>query len=582
MNGQILRADGEDLLDALRTSKCVAIIIDPTVPKGVYSVLVNKIPLEQDNSVKSENLPHLDKLIVCARGDSQNDFITSLKNPELQKFRADVSPTDLATVMTTSGSTGYSKLVKLSHANICHFGKQVKGIEPLPSGTHFVNCASLGWAGGYPQWYLSCGVTRYFIDMHDGPPPDIPALLWKIMVQERIVYGFMTPMYVNAILTKCSWQTAEWKPNILCLAGQPVRKEQLSIIGKVCNAVDVNYGMTECNLVTTHRIVDPSNYTDGCAGYPGYGVKVKVVDANRQEVPQGSTGEILVWSPSLCSGYLDNDPVKASAFTQDGWFCTDDAGYVDVDGKLYVQGRQSDSILRGVYILYPGWLEKKMRDVPGVRDIAVVAVPDSVLCNEICACLVVTGVKGIVAGCLDSSKSIVDGKPSLHSHQAKDDINIDVVIENHKSSCSTYDEKSTTINSQTNDCDKPSLINLCWTESKRDQIIQKDINQPLSLPSNERKESSGHVEDSINKQTVLGSSKSCKTNETNSLQNVDVVLFEEELRNFANNLNTLHENDAMRMVPKYYVFFENFPVTITGKVNRKEIRKLAAAALRLD
>lgn len=284
INGQILRSDGEDFLEALKTSRCVAVILDPNVPKSARQVLLREVPVGCEDSVQSERLPDLRKLIICARDDAdgENDFINSLRNSHLPQFRADVHPDDLATVMTTSGSTGYSKLVKHSHADICHFGKQVKAIEPLPSGAHFINSAQLGWAAGYPQWYLSCGVTRYFIDVHNGPPADVPSTLWRIMVEEKIDYGFLTPMFVNAILTKSPWETAEWKPKILCLAGQPIKKVHMNIIGKLCDAVDVNYGMTECNLVTTHRIVDPSTYVDGCAGYPGYGVKIKIVDANRE------------------------------------------------------------------------------------------------------------------------------------------------------------------------------------------------------------------------------------------------------------------------------------------------------------
>ncbi|CAG5127125.1 unnamed protein product [Candidula unifasciata] len=401
LNGQVMRSDGEDFFESLRVSKCQAVIIDPDVAKGANQILFNGKPYNGEHVLK---LPQCDpiEIIVCRRNDdsSEDDFISTMKNPDLEQFRAEVSPEDLATVMTTSGSTGYSKLVKHLQSNICHFCKQVKAIEPFQSGARFINCGLLGWAGGYPQWYLSCGVTRYFIDMHDGPPSDTASLVWRTMTQEKIIYGFLSPLFVNTILTKCLWKESEWRPKVLCLAGQPVKKESMEIIGKICDAVDVNYGMTECNLVASHRIVDPNDYVDGCVGYPGYGVKLKIVDANKQVVPSGTTGEILVWSPALSPGYMNNESATASAFTDDGWFCTDDAGYVGKDGKIYVEGRQSDSIHRGTYILYPGWLEKKMREVSGVKDIAIVAVPDRVLHHEICACVVVSGVKGVVAGFL--------------------------------------------------------------------------------------------------------------------------------------------------------------------------------------
>lgn len=280
LNGQILRSDGVDFFESLRKSNCTYVIIDSGVEKGT-----NKFMFHKSDGKFILRVTEFERItiILSSRNDSKpdKDFITTMKS-DLPGFSTKVSPHDLATIMTTSGSTGYSKLVKHSQANICHFCKQVKSIEPLPSGSKFLNCAQLGWAAGYPQWYLGCGVTRYFIDIHAGPPDDIPSLLWNIIVQEKIDYGFLSPMFVNAILTNCPWQEAKWRPKVLCLAGQPIKKELMGVIGKLCDAVDVNYGMTECNVVTTHRVVEPEHYTDGCAGYPGYGVELKVVDAHKQ------------------------------------------------------------------------------------------------------------------------------------------------------------------------------------------------------------------------------------------------------------------------------------------------------------
>ena len=284
INGQIFRADGEDFLNALLTSQSCMVIVDPTIAKGARQILLQEVPIGCENTVNSKKLPNLKKLINCIRDDDNihHDFLSTLKNSHMSEYVANVVPSDIATIMTTSGSTGYSKLVRLSHQNICHFCKQVKAIEALKSGDHFLNCAPLGWAGGYPQWYLSCGVTRHFLDMHNGPPKDLPATVWRIIVEEKIVYGFVSPMYVDSILSRTHlWENSSWKPRTLCLAGQPIKKHLLDIIGKLCQSVDINYGLTEINLVSTHRVTDASKYNDCCAGYPGYGVQLKIVDQDR-------------------------------------------------------------------------------------------------------------------------------------------------------------------------------------------------------------------------------------------------------------------------------------------------------------
>ncbi|KAH9499622.1 hypothetical protein Btru_074291 [Bulinus truncatus] len=510
INGQVFRSDGEDFIEALKTSQSCAVIVDPGAFNSARSVLLKEIPLGFENNVSSKTLPDLKHLIICARNevDLTQDFITTLKDPLLPEFVAEVIPSDLVTIMTTSGSTGYSKLVKFSHANICAFGRQVKAIEPLKPGDHFMNCSMLGWAGGYPQWYLSCGVTRYFLDMYMGAYPHMPDILWKTIVTEKIVYGFLTPLFVSNMLVKKSvWENSVWKPECLCLAGQPVKKGVLDIIGKLCDAVDINYGITECNLVSTHRITDPSTYKEGCAGYPGFHVNLKIVDKDLQELAQGMMGQILVQSPTLCQGYLNNEEACKKAFLEDGWFCTDDAGYIGKDGKLYVEGRQSDCIMRGTSVLYPGWLEKKLKDVPGVQDIVVVAVPDDVLFNEICACVLVKGMEGFFAGSNPSNHKLSDSENTL----------LDVSLDH-------------------------------------------ELQDGLS-PDNETKEKAD-------------------CNETIPLPHLDVL--ETNLRSFASRMLLSHEMDPLRLVPKYYIFLDKFPLTNNGKICRKDLREIAANRLGLQ
>ncbi|GFO34908.1 acyl-CoA synthetase family member 2, mitochondrial [Plakobranchus ocellatus] len=566
MNGQVFRSDGEDLVESLRAAQCVAIITDPSVPKGARDVLLEVLPLGCEDSVQSEILPHLQRLILCQRNDASpdTDFLTSLQDCSLPQYAENISPADLATVMTTSGSTGYSKLVKLSHSNICHFAIQVKGIEALQSGAHFINCAPMGWAGGYPQWYLSCGVTRYFVDLHDGFVENLPLVIWRTIVQEKIEYGFLSPMYVNTILSnEPLWKDAPWKPRTLCLAGQPVKQSQLAIIGRLCETVDINYGATECNLITTHRIQDPSEFSDSCAGYPGYGVHIKVVDQYRNEVPHGEVGEVLLWSPALCSGYLSNESATRKAFTQEGWFCTDDSGYFGPDGKLYLQGRQSDGIHRGAYILYPSWLETKLRAVPGVKDIMIVPVPDPVLHNEICACVVVDGLKGVVAGQnVDTDSRSCSSSAGDESPGNVDDVdNIQIV---HKSGVlhsfleNQHGQKSTGFDRSEKQSVQPNKT--------FDDIRTQGQSKPLSSSYNVT--SVKPIPDVI-------------FHNSEHDQEPRLEMLEKEMRNYASALQILHKSDAMRMVPKYYVFMDKYPLTDTGKTSRKETKTLAASALHL-
>ena len=336
------------------------------------------------------------------------DFLARLRSFSKSLQRAHALPSDVALIWTTSGSTGYSKLVPQTHANVTHIMKQVLDIAGLRSGEKILNCAPLGWAGGFPLWYLASGATRVFLDASGAPAPgagaaagantqrDVAAALWECVQRERCVYVFASPMYVSAVLERPElWQDREgegggkvWRPRAICLAGQPMKRAVVAAAGKLCHHVDINYGTTECGVIATARVTEPDDYHDGLTGPAALGVEVRVVDEQLREVERGQTGELLARSPALHGRYVDNEAATRRAFTPDGWFRTDDVGYFRPDGQIVHLGRRSDAITRGAYLCYPAWLETLLRRGPGVRDVCVVPVPDPVLHHEICACVV--------------------------------------------------------------------------------------------------------------------------------------------------------------------------------------------------
>ncbi|KAK7477751.1 hypothetical protein BaRGS_00031039, partial [Batillaria attramentaria] len=375
---------------ALNSTKARAIVLDPDAPQGAWSVLKNYVN-NPDAEVDCKRLPHLRKIITCKRSDDSHvDFLTKLRDFRLSLQRARALKTDVAVIWTTSGSTGYSKLVPQTHANLTHIMLQVLHISRLRSGDRFLNCAPLGWAGGFPLWFLASGVTRFFVDTFTGPPSDMATALWQCVQREKCVYVFASPMYVASTLEKKElWEGEEsWRPRGICLAGQPMKRAVLAAAGQLCDFIDINYGTTECGVIATVRVTDPGTYQDGLTGPPAVGVDVRIVNDELRDVPQGQSGEVLARSPALYGRYVDNEEATRRSFTPDGWFRTDDVAYFLEDGQLIHLGRRSDAISRGAYLCYPGWLESLLRCAPGVSDACVVPVPDPVLHHEICACVV--------------------------------------------------------------------------------------------------------------------------------------------------------------------------------------------------
>ena len=101
------------------------------------------------------------------------------------------------------------------------------------------------------------------------------------------------------------------------------------------------------------------------------GVELSIRDALGQPVSDGEVGEIWVRGEQVSGEYLGR-----SGTVEDGWFNTRDAGRVDADGFLFVQGRLDDVIVRGGENLSPGEIEAVLLDHPAVLEAAVVGIPD--------------------------------------------------------------------------------------------------------------------------------------------------------------------------------------------------------------
>lgn len=137
------------------------------------------------------------------------------------------------------------------------------------------------------------------------------------------------------------------------------------------------YGMSETHTGDTMMPLDAIKY--GTVGKPTFGTLIKIVDLEDSdiEMEQGEQGEILIKSPSVFKGYMDN-PQATSQSLIDGWFHTGDIGKFDVDGYLYFLGRDKEMIKCSGYSVFPEEVEKMLIKHPKVSQAAVIGVPDKV------------------------------------------------------------------------------------------------------------------------------------------------------------------------------------------------------------
>jgi len=93
-------------------------------------------------------------------------------------------------------------------------------------------------------------------------------------------------------------------------------------------------------------------------------------------LPAGSIGELEVKGPQVMQGYWRNEKATHKVLSRDGWLTTGDIAQMDSDGFFYIVDRKKDMILSGGFNIYPSEVEDVISQYPGVKECAVVGIPD--------------------------------------------------------------------------------------------------------------------------------------------------------------------------------------------------------------
>ena len=112
---------------------------------------------------------------------------------------------------------------------------------------------------------------------------------------------------------------------------------------------------------------------------------MKIVDENDVEVPEGVYGELLSRGPYTIDGYYKAEEANQISFTEDGFYRTGDKAMWTKEKRLRLGGRVKEQINRAGEKIMPSEIEGYLCQHPGIKEAAVVGVPDEILGNRICA-----------------------------------------------------------------------------------------------------------------------------------------------------------------------------------------------------
>ncbi len=155
------------------------------------------------------------------------------------------------------------------------------------------------------------------------------------------------------------------------------------------------YGMSETGMLVSNPL--HGERRAGTVGFALPDVDLRIVDADLQPVAAGEVGSIQVRGPNVFPGYWQMPEKTAEEFTRDGYFITGDLGTVSEDGYIAITGRAKDLVISGGYNVYPKEVETVIDRIEGVRESAVIGIPDADLGEAVAAVVVGDGGRSLSA-----------------------------------------------------------------------------------------------------------------------------------------------------------------------------------------
>ncbi|WP_298013087.1 AMP-binding protein [uncultured Castellaniella sp.] len=326
---------------------------------------------------------------------------------EIDERMAAVGPADTAAMFYTSGTTGKPKGVVLSHQALIDRARVIERFEGLTDQEDVLAYLPPAWIGqnmfSYTQ-FLTTGFTvnhpespdTVSIDMRDigptyyfAPPRVLEGLLTHVMIRMEDAGRFKRWLFHRAMRlarrvgthvldgdgSVGAWDRFKYalgdlliygplrntlgmsRVRVAYTAGEAIGPDLFVFYRSIGINLKQLYGSTETSVFVC--VQANGQVRDDTVGPPCEGVDIRVAD----------TGEIQVRSPGLFTGYYRNPQATAESYTQDGWYHTGDAGYLDADGQLKIIDRAKDvGHLADGSLFAPKYIENKLKFFPFIKE----------------------------------------------------------------------------------------------------------------------------------------------------------------------------------------------------------------------
>lgn len=347
-----------------------------------YRVLAREVKAE------ASTLRHV---VVLGEAEEFSRFEDFEPDPAL--LPGDPSPSDVAFLQISGGSTGLSKLIPRTHDDYIYSFRASAEICGLDENSVYM--AALPVAHNFPM--SSPGVMGA---IHAGsrivmcPSPDAQTAFALIEQEKVTITGLVPPLALLWMQAAANARHDLSSLRVLQVGGAKFMPEAARRVRATlgCQLQQV-FGMAE-GLVNYTRLDDPDEIVVETQGRPiSPDDEVLIVDDAGNPVPEGEAGNLLTRGPYTIRAYHNEPGANARSFTGDGFYRTGDVVKRTPEGYLVVQGRATDHINRAGEKVSAEEIEDHLLAHPNVFDAAVVSIPDEFLGERSCAFIIPQGEK---------------------------------------------------------------------------------------------------------------------------------------------------------------------------------------------
>jgi crotonobetaine/carnitine-CoA ligase len=325
--------------------------------------------------------------LESAAGKIPTRSLSELSKHSPEPVSADVSHSDPMTILFTSGTTGPSKGVVMSH-NYYHYAARTisAGMEVEPNDVLYT-CLPLFHVNAQVCTVLSAMIHGARVAMYEHFSA---SSFWDEVRSSKATMMLALGAMGN-ILYKAAPQLDDSDNDVRLAMVVPPPEDLEGFERRFgLRVVYETFGLTE-GIVAPPRIFEPRR--PGCCGKPGEAAEVSIVDEFDESLPPHVTGEIVMRPRepyAMMSGYYKMPEETLDAF-RNLWFHTGDLGYMDEEGFLYFVGRKKEAIRRRGENISAFEVERIVNQHPAVLESAAIPVPSELSEDDVKVVVVLNG-----------------------------------------------------------------------------------------------------------------------------------------------------------------------------------------------